>query len=136
MVAKVIPIFKKDDPLLCQNYRPISILPIYSKILEKILYTRMYSFLEKNKLLNPNQFGFRHNHSTARSLIKLTENIKRHLDDKKLVAGVFIDLEKAFDTVNHQILCNKLKHYGFRGKISDLIGSFLSNRKQFVCING
>ena len=95
----------------------------------------MYSFLEKNKLLNPNQFGFRHNHSTAHALINLTENIKRHLDGKKLVAGVFIDLEKAFDTVNHQILCNKLKHYGFRGKINDLIGSFLSNRKQFVCIN-
>ena len=94
----------------------------------------MYSFLEK--LLNPNQFGFRHNHSTAPALINLTENIKRHLNDKKLVAGVFIDLEKAFDTVNHQILCDKLKHYGFRGKINDLIGSFRPNRKQIVCING
>ena len=62
----------------------------------------MYSFLEKNKLLNPNQFGFGHNHSTAHALINLTENIKRHLDGTKLVAGVFIDLEKAFDTVNHQ----------------------------------
>ena len=129
------PNFKKDDPLLCQNYRLISLLPIYSKILEKILYSRMYSFLEKNQLLNPNQFGFRHDHSTAHALINLTENIKRHLDDKKCVAGVFIDLEKAVDTVNHQILCNKLKH-GFRGKINNLIGSFLSDRKQFVCING
>ena len=70
----------------------------------------MYSFLEKNKLLNQNQFGFRQNHSTSHALLNLTETIKRQLDGKKLVAGVFIDLEKAFDTVNHSILCNKLKH--------------------------
>ena len=79
---------------------------------EKLLYTRMYNFLEKNKLLNQTQFGFRQNHSTSHALIK------RQLDGKKLVAGVFIDLEKAFDTVYHSILCNKLKHYGFRGKIN------------------
>ena len=117
-VAKVIPIFKKENPLLCQNYRPISLLPIYSKIFdfEKLLYTRMYSFLEKNKLLNNNQFGFRLNHSTSHALINLTETITRQIDGKKLVAGVFIDLEKAFDTVNHSILCNKLNQYGFKGK--------------------
>ena len=83
-IAKVIPIFKKDDHLLCQNYRPISLLPIYSKMFEKLLYTRMYSFLEKNKLLNQNQFGFRQNHSTSHALINLTETIKRQLDEKNL----------------------------------------------------
>ena len=96
----------------------------------------MYSFLEKNKLLNQNQFGFRQNHSTSHALINLTETIKRQLDGKKPVAGVFIDLEKAFDTVNHSILYNKLKYYGFRGKINELILSFLSNRRQYVSING
>ena len=96
----------------------------------------MYSFLEKNKLLNNNQFGFRLNHSTSHALINLTEAIKRQIDGKKLVAGDFIDLEKAFDTVNHSILCNKLNQYGFRGKINDLILSFLSNRRQYVSING
>ena len=96
----------------------------------------MYSFLEKNKLLNQNQFGFRQNHSTSHALINLTETIKRQLDGKKTVAGVFIDLEKAFDTVNHSILYNKLKYYGFRGKINELILSFLSNRRQYVSING
>ena len=96
----------------------------------------MYSFLEKNKLLNQNQFGFRKNHSTSHALINLTETIKRQLDGKNLVAGVFIDLEKAFDTVNHSIVCNKLKHFGFRGKINELILSFLLNRREYVSING
>ena len=135
-VAKVIPIFKKEDPLLCKNYRPISLLPIFSKILEKLIYDRMYNFIETNKLLSEKQFGFRKNHSTSHALISLTESIKKHLDERKKVAGVFIDLPKAFDTVNHKILCNKLSYYGFRGKSNDLIKSFLTNRKQFVSING
>ena len=96
----------------------------------------MYDFIEKNKLLHSKQFGFRHNHSTTHALISLTESIKHHLDDKKKVAGIFIDLEKAFDTVNHKILCEKLKYYGFRGKINELINSFLSNRQQYVHLNG
>ena len=88
----------------------------------------MYSFLEKNKLLNQKQFGFWQNHSTSHALINLTETIKRQLDGK--IDGVFSDLEKAFDTVNNSIICNKLKHYGFRGKINELILSFLLNRRQ------
>jgi len=134
--AKVIPIYKKDDPLLTNNYRPISLLPIFSKIFEKIIYIRMYSFIDKNHLLYDRQFGFRNSHSTSHALISLIESIKNSLDDKKIVAGVFIDLTKAFDTVNHEILCNKLSYYGFRGKFNDLIKSFLSNRKQYVSING
>ena len=135
-MAKVIPIFKKDDPLDCVNYRPISLLPIFSKIFEKIIYSRMYEFLESNKLIYNRQFGFRANHSTNHALISMTESIKSFLDSGDFVAGIFIDLEKAFDTVNHQILCNKLNYYGFRGKINDLIKSFLTNRKQFVSVNG
>jgi len=134
--AKIKPIFKKADPLLCNNYRPISLLPIFSKIFEKIIYTRMYNFIDKNDLLYDKQFGFRNSHSTSHALISLTESIQSSLDNKNLVSGVFIDLAKAFDTVNHKILCDKMSYYGFRGKFNDLIKSFLSNRKQFVSING
>ena len=72
-IAKVVPIFKKEDPLLCKNYRPISLLPIFSKIFEKIIYTRMYDFLDINNLLYNKQFGFRNKHSTSHALISLTE---------------------------------------------------------------
>ena len=96
----------------------------------------MYAFLEENNLLQDKQFGFRSKYSTTHALISLTESIKNDLDNKEIVSGIFIDLEKAFDTVNHSILCNKLNYYGFRGKFNDLIKSYLINRKQFVSING
>ena len=136
-LAKIIPLHKKDDPLFCENYRPISLLPILSKIFEKLIYKRMYSFLEENKLIYNRQFGFRSNYSTEHALINnLTEYIKNLLDSGNIVCGVFIDLEKAFDSVNHEILCQKLIYYDFRGKSQLLIKSFLSNRKQCVSING
>ena len=119
---------KNIDLFLC--YQSIA------KFLKNSCTQECTALLKKNKLLNQNQFGFRQNHSTSHALINLTETIKRQLDGKKLVAGVFIDLEKASDTVNHSILCNKLKHHGFRGKINELILSFLLNRKQYVSING
>ena len=81
----------------------------------------MYKFLDKNHLLYDKQFGIRNKHSTSHALINLTESIKNYLDNKELVSGIFIDLEKAFDTVNHEILCNKLTYYGFRGKFNELI---------------
>ena len=96
----------------------------------------MYSFLEINKLLQDKQFGFRSKHLTTHALISLTESIKNFLDKKEIVSGIFIDLEKAFDTVNHSILCDKLNYYGFRGKFNHLIKSYLTKRKQFVSING
>ena len=135
-VAKVIPVFKKDDPLNCLNYHPISLLPVFSKIFEKVIYKRMYEYLEKNKLIYNCQFGFKANHSTNHALISMTEKLKTLLDSKHIVAGVYIDLEKAFDTINHEILCDKLNYCGLRGKINQLIKSFLSNREQFVYING
>ena len=96
----------------------------------------MYSFLEINKLLQDKQFGFRSKHSTTYALISLTESINNFLDKKEIVCGIFIDLEKAFDTVNHSILYDKLNYYGFRGKFNDLIKSYLTKRKQSVSING
>ena len=135
-LAKVIPIFKKDDPLICNNYRPISLLPVFSKIVEKIIYTRMYEFLESNKLIYKRQFGFRSNHSTSHALISITESIKSYLDKHNFAAGIFVDLEKAFDTVNHEILCHKLNYYGIRGVANELSRSFLTNRKQYVSVYG
>ena len=135
-LAKVIPIFKKGNELLCENYRPISLLPIFSKIIEKIIYSRMYNYLTKNNLIYDKQFGFRSNHSTNHALISLSEDIKLNMDKSFYSAGVFIDLQKAFDTVNHKLLSNKLFCYGFRGLSHSLLVSFLSNRKQFVSIQG
>ena len=96
----------------------------------------MYVFLEKNNLLHGKQFGFRSKHCTTHALISLTETIKNYLDKKEIVSGIFIDLEKAFDTVNHSIICNKLNYYWFRGKFNDLIKSYFTNRKEYVSIYG
>ena len=118
------------------NYRPISLLSIYSKIFEKLIYSRVYAYLVKYDLIYSRQFGFRSNHSCNHAIISLTEYVKKLLDDGEIVCGVFVDLEKAFDTVHHDILCDKLNVYGLRGKINDLFKSYLSNRKQYVSLNG
>ena len=107
-----------------------------SKFFEKAIYSRIYSFLVKNDLIFKKQFGFRSNYSTNHALLSITERIKDFVDKGNYVCGIFVDLEKAFDTVNHKILCEKLNFYGLRGNINQLIQSFLSNRKQFVSING
>ena len=96
----------------------------------------MYSFLTSEKLIYEKQFGFRSNYSTNHALISLTEKLKNHLDSGLFVAGVFVNPEKAFDTVNHKILCEKLNYYGFRGGFNQLLRSYLDNRKQYVSING
>ena len=103
--------------------------------LEK-LCAHMYYFLTGNNLIYDRQFGFCSKHLTNHALINLIENIKSFMDRGYISAGVFIDLQKAFGTVNHQILCEKLVYYGFRGKSLHLIKSSLSNRKQFVSISG
>ena len=96
----------------------------------------MYYFLDKNNLIYEKQFGFRAKHSVNHALISTTEHIKNKLELGNFVAGVFIDLEKAFDTVNHMILIDKLAYYGFRGVTQKLIESFLTSREQYVSING
>ena len=134
--AKVTPLHKKESRLDFRNYRPISLLSVYSKIFEKLIYTRVYSYLVKFDLIYAKQFGFRNNHSCNHAIISLTEHIKKLLDEGQVVCGVFVDLEKAFDTVHHDILCDKLNTYGLRGKINDLFKSYLCNRKQYVSLNG
>ena len=135
-VSKTIPIFKKGSRLLVSNYRPISLLSNLNKILEKIVHSRVYEFLEEYKCIYSLQFGFRKKHSTNHALIQITETIRQALDDKKFACGIFVDLQKAFDTVNHDILIAKLEHYGIRGTANDWFSSYLKNRSQFVSILG
>ena len=134
--AKVIPIFKKGSKLQTCNYRPISLLSNLNKILEKIMFTRVYSFLEENNILYKLQFGFRKKHSTNHALIDITEHIRQTLDNGGHACGIFIDLQKAFDTVNHSILISKMHHYGIRGIANDWFKSYLSGRTQFVSVQG
>ena len=136
-ISMVVPIFKENGSSLeCSNYRPISLLSNLNKIFEKIMHKRLYEFLEKNECIFKNQFGFRKSHSTNHALINLTEDIRNSLDNGFISCGVFIDLRKAFDTVDHDILIKKLRHYGVRGIALDWFKSYLNNRRQFVTING
>ena len=133
--AKVVLIFKKDSKLDYNNYRPISLLSNIEKIFEKPIYKRLYTFLD-NKNIYDLQFGLRKQYSTSHVLINLTENIRKALDDGNIGCGVFVDLQKAFETVDHQILLAKLNHYGIRGVSNDWFKSYLSNCHQHVSING
>ena len=135
--SKVLPIYKeKGSNLDCCNYRPISLLSNINKIFEKLIHKRLYNFLLKHNCIYKYQFGFRENHSTNHALINLTEDIRDALDNHYFACGTFIDLQKAFDTVDHKILLRKLEHYGVRGKANEWFNSYLSNRKQHVSING
>ena len=134
-ISRVIPLFKSGSKSSFDNYRPISILPSFSKILEKAFYNRLYSYLTESNILCSNQYGFRKGYSTAFALIDLHDKVSAALDNKKLAVGLFMDLSKAFDTVNYDILFMKLYHYGIRGVALDWIKSYLSNRFQFVQSN-
>ena len=135
-VVKVIPIHKGGSTQDVNNYRPISLLSIFDKIIEKIMHNRLYTFLELHNILFRNQFGFRKNNSTVHTLVQITEMIKASIDSGKYGCGIFIDLRKAFDTVNHEILLTKLEHYGIRGNLLNWFMSYLTNCKQYVSING
>ena len=124
--AKVISLFKKGCPVTVSNYRPISLLSVFSKISEKLMYKRLYNFLEVHKILYNLQLGFCASHSTNPTLIRLTESIKNSLDNKHFGCGIFIDLQKAFDTVNHQIFLNKHEHCGVRGTALAWFSSILA----------
>ena len=135
-LAKVLPIYKNEDEQMIQNYRPISVLPFFSKIFEKIISIYITDFIEENGLLYSNQFGFRKSHGTNHAIISLVEKVSKALDTGKFVIGIFLDLRKAFDTVNHDILIKKLESYGIRGNILNWLKSYLNNRTQYVHYNG
>ena len=134
-IAKVVPLFKSGEKNVFTNYRPISLLPQFSKILEKLYNERMDTFLNKHDILSPSQYGFRSNMSTSQALLDLTEEITSSLDNKKYSVGIFIDLKKAFDTIDHDILAKKIYFYGVRGIAHKWLLSYLEDRKQFVHFN-
>ena len=134
--AIICPIYKKGDKKSCENYRPISLLSNMSKIFERLMYNRLENFLNTSDIIYKFQFGFRKRYSTTHALLSIVEEIRNSLDNRMFSCGVFIDLEKAFDTVNHKILLSKLDHYGIRGVANEWFSSYLSNRTQSVCVNG
>ena len=133
--AKVCPIHKSGSKTDVANYRPISLLPVFSKIFEKALHSRLLVFLEKNNTLYKHQFGFRKQHSCEHALLAAQHTILHALDKKQIAMLLLIDFSKAFDMVDHQILLNKLEHYGIRGIAVKLFESYLKGRQQSVTIN-
>ncbi len=134
--AKVIPMYKTGNKHHFTNYRPISLLPQFSKILEKLFNNRLCKFIDKHKLLTDSQYGFRANRSTGLALTELIAEITNSTDNKKFVIRIFIDLKKAFDTINHNILIAKLERYGIRGLVLNWVRSHLERRQQFVMMDG
>ena len=133
-VANITPIYKKKERNKFGNYRPISLLSNISKIYERAFHTRLYEFFETSDLLYRFQFGFRKKHSTDHTLLNIMENIKNKMDTKTFSCGIFVDLEKAFDTVNHTILLKKLEYYGITASAKFWLTDYLSARKQRVVI--
>ena len=135
-LARVAPIFKSGSKKDVNNYRPISVISIFSRILERIVHDQLFDFLLENNVITKNQSAFRKLYSTVTSLICSTDCWNENIDTKKLNLTIFLDLEKAFDTVDHAILVSKLRQYGIRKTTGDWFQSYLDQRKQFCSING
>ena len=135
--TRVVPIFKSGDQTLFTNHRPTSVLPCFSKFLERIIYNRILGYLNDFNILYDNQYGFRRNPSTSLALVDLYDKISLALDRKETAEQeFFIDLSNVFDAVNNNILFDKLQHYGIRGLALDWVKSYFHQRSQFVEYNG
>ncbi|PNF29254.1 hypothetical protein B7P43_G10478, partial [Cryptotermes secundus] len=131
-IAKVRPVYKKGNRQEASNYRPIALLSVFSKILEKIMYSRLVSFTTKYKILTENQHGFQKNKSTTSACLSFIGKVQEALDRRLGVVGIFFDLSKAYDVIDHDILLEKLEHYGIRGNAIIWLKSYLSLRSQYV----
>ena len=128
--AKVIPVYKTGDETHPRNYRPTSLLSVFNRLFEKLMYKRLRSYCEKNGIFFSSQYGFRDNCSTQHAILDILNKIQSKIDAKLFSCGIFVDLKKAFDTVDHSILLHKLNHYGVRGIINTWFSSLLSKRSQ------
>lgn len=135
-IAKVIPLFKKGETFMFSNYRPISLLPSVSKIFEKIIFKQLYNFLDRQNLLFRSQYGFRQKYSTELAALELFDRIYEETQKGNVPLAIFLDLSKAFDTLDHQVLLWKLEHYGIRNRSLQLLKSYLSDRRQYVEFDG
>ena len=135
-IAKITPLIKKPNIFEIDNFRPISLLASFSKVVEKCVFNQLYMYFEKNKLLFGSQYGYRQKHSTETACLELVDRIMNHLDSGETPFCFFLDLSKAFDTLDHTILLKKLKYYGVQGTTLSWFQSYLSNRVQFVDIDG
>ena len=136
-IAIVSPIYKgkESDPHEFSNYRPISLLPALSKIFEKVVHKQLYEYVDANNLLNTSQYGFRPNHATEYATMEFVDRAMNDIEKGNIPLSIFLDLSKAFDTLDHKILLKKLHHYGVRGVYLDWFSSYLSNRIQYVTYN-
>ena len=135
-ISRTVPIFKSDLPTKLTNYRPISCLPILSKIIEKIVSKCLTEYLSTNNLLYQHQYGFQPNKSTVHPLLHITDYISKAFNKDETVIAIFLDLSKAFDLVDHDILCMKLKKLGIRGTALTWFTNYLKDRIQYVKVNG
>ena len=135
-IAKVIPIYKSGDKSLTENYGPISLLPTFSKVIEKMIKVRILSFISKHNVLYDRQSGFRKKHNTMYPLIDIITECYDNINNGNLSCIITLDIKKAFDTVKHDILLNKLNYNGIRGPCLKLLTSYLTNRKQYVYLSG
>ena len=129
-IAKVIPLYEKDDPSVLGNYRPISLLPAISKLFERVLFNQIHDFFNKNNLYYGSQYGFRKEHSTELGAAEVIDRVIKKMDSNEIPINVYLDLSKAFDILDHNILLHKLRHCGIRGTCLALLKSYLSERKQ------
>ena len=134
-ISCITPIFKNGNKTDPANYRPISILPSFNKILERVIYDQLITFLDDHKILNNFQFGFRKKHSTEQAILEITDKLRKSIDSNEITCGLFLDFSKAFDTVDHQILLKKLYQYGIQGRAHAWFTSYLSNRFRQVKID-
>ena len=131
-VGKIVPLYKTGNKSVMSKYRPISILPTISKIFEKLLHKRIYQFFQRNEVIHDNQFDFRKGHSTIHAIQTAVSSVVTSLNSSYQSMGIFIDFSKAFDTIKHSVLLDKLRHCGIRGTALKLIRDYLTNRKQYV----
>ena len=131
-ISKITPIYKKNELHCIENYKPISLLPAISKVVEKISYDQLYSYFSSNKYLHENQYGFRKNHSTEYSILEIIDRIALDLDKGNMPLAIYLDLSKAFDTLNHGILIDKLQYYGVSHNALNWFRTYLQNRLYYV----